>query len=89
MATQFYSRSAKAAWGFACNQSADGRLWAGKGYERPLASELGTDTAEAIQLALEKRRGDRSGRFWVNLAERIVTMQVGPSYENEVRQAQY
>jgi len=89
MPTKFFSRSHKAQWGFACNQSADGRLWAGKGYECPLASQVGDDTAEAIEQALEQTRGNRCGHFWVDLAKRIVRMQIGASYENEVDEASF
>ena len=84
MATTFYPRSTKAQWGFACNQSADGRLWAGKGYECPLEDQLGFETAEALQESLEQTRGDLTGHFWVNLAKRTVTMQVRESFENNV-----
>ncbi len=89
MTTQFFSRTAKAQWGFACNQSANGRLWAGKGYECLLGDQFGEEIAEAIAQALETGRGNRNGRFWVNLATRTVTMQVGLSFENDVLQAEF
>ena len=84
MATMFIKRSEKAAWGIPCNQTADGRLWVGKGNgdECALGEQLGSEREKAIREALETGRGDRNGRFWVNLKKRIVTMQVGASYEN-------
>jgi hypothetical protein len=88
MATQFFARSEKAQWGFACNQSADGRLWAGKGYACPLAGQF-PDDAEAVRQALEQTRGDRNGHFWVNFETRIVTIQIGASYENTVEQTAF
>lgn len=88
MATKFFSRSEKAQWGFACNQSAAGRLWAGKG-ERLLAAQLGHEIAEAVDQAIEQTRGNRCGRFWVDLENRTVTMQVGASDDNEVDQADF
>jgi hypothetical protein len=82
MATTFIERSVKAGWGIPCNQRADGSLWVGKGYECPLGEQLDDEIEEAVREALETGRGDRNGRFWVNLKKRIVTMQVGASYEN-------
>jgi hypothetical protein len=67
----------------------DGSLWAGKGYECSLAEQVGEEYAQAIARTLENTRGNRCGRFWINLAKRIVTMQVGAAYENEVEEAQF
>jgi hypothetical protein len=89
MTAKFFSRRTKAQWGFACNQSADGRLWAGKGYECSLADQLGSDVAEAIAQALEETRGNRNGRFWINHAERVVTLQVGAPHANDVAEASF
>jgi hypothetical protein len=89
MATQFFTRSEKAQLGFACNQKADGSLWAGKGYECPLAEQIDRVTAEAVAAALRECRGDRMGHFWINLAKRIVTMQVGLSVDNHVVQGPF
>lgn len=82
MATAFIERSEKAAWGIPCNQRADGTIWVGKGFRCSLAEQLGDEIEEAIREALEAGRGNRNGRFWVNLKKRTVTMQVGASYEN-------
>jgi len=89
MVTNFFPRSEKAKWGFACNQSVDGSLWAGKGYECPLASQIGSETAEAVAQALEAKRRNRCGRFWINLGTRTLTMQVGASFQNKVDQTRF
>jgi hypothetical protein len=83
MKTTFIERSQKAAWGIPCNQRANGSLWVGKGYECELGEQLGSDIEARVQEALEAGRGDRNGRFWVNLKKQLVTMQVGESYENK------
>lgn len=82
MAVTFIEQSEKAGWGIPCNQRADGSLWVGKGFECGLGDQLGSETEETIREALEVGRGNRTGRFWVNLKKRIVTMQVGASHEN-------
>lgn len=79
----FVPRSEKAKMGLACNQSADGRLWAGKGYELPLDGQFGELLAARLARAIRKTRGDRCGRFWVNLGASTITMAVGASSENE------
>jgi hypothetical protein len=84
MAVEFYNRSEKAQWGFPCNQRSDGSLWAGKGYQCSLAGQFGADIANDISEALAEGRGNRNGRFWVNLATRKVTMYVGASEDNDV-----
>ncbi|HEV2548664.1 MAG TPA: hypothetical protein VGU20_15090 [Stellaceae bacterium] len=80
----FISRQVKASWGLPCNQSADGSLWAGKGYEKGLEGQFGHSVAQAVRQALARVRGDRCGRFWIDLEERTVTMMVGDSVDNEV-----
>jgi hypothetical protein len=82
---KFVPRNEKAKWGLACNQSADGRLWAGKGYERPLGGQF-PDEAEAVRQALEQTRGNRNGRFFVDFENRKVTMYVD---ENRTEQADF
>src|SRR5262245_21398940 len=62
--TEFFPRDEKAKWGFPCNQSSDGRLWAGKGYKCLLARQVGADIAKAVAEALLETRGHRNGRFW-------------------------
>jgi hypothetical protein len=79
----FIPRAVKAAWGFPCNQKADGSLWAGKGYECPLEDQVGERMAADIRKAIEMTRGGRNGRFWINLKSRTVTMAVGSSADNE------
>ena len=81
--SDFIPRAVKASWGFPCNQKADGSLWAGKGWECPLADQLGERTAADIRKAIERTRGGRNGRIWVNLKRRAVTMAVGESSDNE------
>jgi hypothetical protein len=39
--------------------------------------------AADIRQAIEKVRGGRNGRFWINLKSRTVTMAVGESADNE------
>ena len=89
MTTRYYTRNVKAEWGIYCNQSADGRLWVGKGYRRSLAGQLGEAVAAAVRDALEDGRGDRCGHFWLDLETRTLTMMVGVSYENEVEQVTF
>lgn len=89
MSTQYFARSEKAQWGFARNQKADGSLWAGKGYECRLAEQFGRYTAGVVARALRECRGDRMGRFWINLAKKTVTMQVGASDDNDVDQTDF
>jgi hypothetical protein len=79
----YIPRQEKASWGIPCNQSADGILWVGKGYQTTLESQFGSRVAADIRQAVGALRGDRCGRLWVNLATRRVTMAVGESAENE------
>jgi hypothetical protein len=79
----FVSRQEKASWGIPCNQSSSGRLWIGKGYVLTLDGQFGVDIAKDVADALRKRRGDRNGRFWLNLASRQLTMAVGESAANQ------
>jgi len=85
MQTVFFERSEKAAMGIPCNQKSDGSLWVGKGYKCPLAEQLGAEIERAVRKALERGRGDRNGRFFVNIAKRTVTMYFGASYDNDVK----
>ncbi len=89
MGTVFISRQEKAEWGFSCNQSADGNLWAGKGYALKLDGQLGPSDAAAVAIALKGGRGDRMGRFWLDLQSRTVTMMVDESHLNKYRQSSY
>jgi hypothetical protein len=85
----FISRREKASWGIPCNQSADGRLWAGKGYEKSLRGQFGEEVASQISEALTRGRGERTGRFWVDLETRTITMMVGNSNDNEQEQISF
>lgn len=81
--SEFIPRAVKASWGFPCNQKADGSLWAGKGYECQLEDQLGQRTVADIRKAIERTRGSRNGRIWINLKSRSVTMAVGESSDND------
>lgn len=85
----FVPRKEKASWGLPCNQSADGNLWAGKGYEKSLAGQFGMRTAQEIRRALAGIRGDRCGRFWIDFESRKITMAVGESAMNEYESASF
>jgi hypothetical protein len=43
----------------------------------------------AILQALEDTRGNRGGRFWVNLKTRTVTMMVGDGLSNKQKKARF
>lgn len=89
MGNVFISREEKAEWGFACNQRADGTLWAGKGYRRTLEGQLGADVVGAAAIVLTHERGPRMGRFWIDLENRIVTIMIGESHENKYTQVPF
>jgi hypothetical protein len=88
MAT-FIARKVKASWGFACNQNADGDLWAGKGYEKRLSGQLGKKADVEILAAITTARGNRCGRFWVDMESLTITMAVGISSDNEYEQVTF
>jgi len=85
----FKSRDEKAEWGLPCNQRADGSLWAGKGYRKALEGQFGTSVVRAIARAINSKRDDRCGRFWVDLEAKLVTMAVGESADNRYEQVRY
>jgi hypothetical protein len=85
----FISRNEKAEWGFPCNQSADGELWAGKGYAIKLEEMFDAKVAEAVAKALKEHRDNRMGRFWIHPGKRTVTMMVLESHLNKYKKAQY
>jgi hypothetical protein len=87
--TVFISRQVKASWGFPCNQNTDGDLWAGKGYEKRLSGQFGKKTDSDILAAITAGRGDRYGRFWVDLETRTITMMVGEAAENKYKQVKF
>ena len=89
MAGAFITRSEKASWGIPCNQRADGDLFVGKGYKTSLADQIGAKEASAIKACLENHRGNRNGRFWVNLKAKTVTMMIGESSENTPQTEHY
>ena len=86
MGTVFIARKVKAAWGFPCNQSVDGKLWSGKGYAVTLEEQLGAAIAEPAAAALRRERGFRMGHVWIDLKNRILTMMIGASDENKYMQ---
>ncbi len=88
MAT-YHPRQVKAEWGIPCNQDANGDLWTGKGYKKTLASQLSAAEAAAIKRAIDRGRGDRCGRFWVDREKKIVTMMVGASEDNTPHKESY
>jgi hypothetical protein len=45
--------------------------------------------ADAVRQALKKGRGDRNGRFWIDLEEREVTMAIGESADNKYKTASF
>ncbi|HEV8573477.1 MAG TPA: hypothetical protein VGR43_02095 [Dehalococcoidia bacterium] len=79
----FIPRREKAAWGIPCNQNADGDVFVGKGYEKSVASQFGVEIERAVKRALQRGRGDRNGRFWVDLETRQIKMAVRESADNE------
>jgi hypothetical protein len=87
--TVFISRQVKASWGLPCNQNTDGDLWAGKGYEKRLAGQFGKKAESEILAAITAGRGNRYGRFWVDLEARTVTMMVGEAADNKYKQVKY
>jgi hypothetical protein len=87
--TEYVPRAEKAGWGFPCNQKVDGSLWAGKGFECPLEEQFEDEVVAAILQALEDTRGNRGGRFWVNLKTRTVTMMVGDGLSNKQKKARF
>jgi len=89
MGTISIARKVKAAWGFPCNQSVDGKLWAGKGYALTLAEQLGAHIAEPAAVVLRRERGFRMGHFWIDLKKRILTTMIGSSEENKYMQVPF
>jgi hypothetical protein len=87
--TVFVARKVKASWGFPCNQNTDGHLWAGKGYEKRLSGQFGKKAESDILAAITAARGNRYGRFWVDMEARTVTMAVGDSADNKYEQAEF
>ena len=85
----FISRDEKASWGIACNEKADGTLWVGKGSQKSLSGQLGQPIHTAVLAALRRERGERYGRFWVDVEDRKVTMAVGESASNEYKTVQF
>lgn len=87
--TPYIERQEKAAWGIPCNQSADGELWTGKGFQITFESQFGKVIAKEVLAALNATRGARNGRFWINLDTRVAVMAYGESANNEYRDAKF
>ena len=85
----FISRHVKASWGLPCNQKSYGTLWAGKGFEKTLSGQFGQAVANAVLHALRRERGERNGRFWIDLEEREVTMMVEEASDNEYKTVKF
>lgn len=64
-------------------------LWAGKGYKKRLSGQLGKKAESEILAALTKGRGNRNGRFWVDMEESIVTMMIGEAADNKYKQVAF
>jgi hypothetical protein len=79
----FIARKVKASWGLPCNQDSNGELWAGKGFEKRLSGQFGKKVEADLSKAIAGLRGNRYGRFWVDLETRKVTMAVGQSADNQ------
>jgi hypothetical protein len=82
-------RSEKAGWGIPCNQGAAGRLWVGKGKVCGFGDQFSVEEEKAVRAALDKGRENRNGHFWLDRKKRVVTMQVGESYENRQHRERY
>ena len=82
MAGSFVSRQVKSSWGVPCNQRSDGELFVGKGYGTSFGSQFRKETTDVAK-CLQANRGDRNGRFWVDVAQKTVTMAVGESADNK------
>jgi hypothetical protein len=85
----FHSRDTKAEWGIPCNQNTAAELWVGKGYKKTYASQFSMSEALAVAKAIEKVRGNRYGRFWVDREKKLITMMVGSSDANTYDKATY
>ncbi len=85
----FIPRAEKASWGIPCNQNADGELFVGKGFEKTLESQLGNQVAREVAHALQQARGDRNGRFWIDLETRAIRMAVGDSAANRYARGRF
>lgn len=81
MAGAFISRQEKSSWGVPCNQRSDGALFVGKGYGTSFESQFDGISARVTK-CLRENRGDRNGRFWIDVKKKTVTMAVGESSEN-------
>ena len=87
--TVFISRQVKASWGIPCNQNTDGILWVGKGFVKRLSGQFGKKIDSEILAAITAGRGDRYGRFWVDLETRTVTMMIDEASENKYKQVEF
>lgn len=90
MATPAYiPRDEKASWGIPCNQNAQAELFVGKGMTCSFVSQFLPEITARVAKCLAKNRGDRNGRFWMNLETATITMQVGDGADNQTLQAQF
>ena len=89
MAATYFSRQVKSSWGVPANQNASGELFVGKGWGTPFASQFPQEITNRVLRCLTKNRGDRNGRFWVNLKTETVTMMIGDAADNEIQDAKF
>ncbi|MEK6285785.1 MAG: hypothetical protein AABO57_08595 [Acidobacteriota bacterium] len=89
MSTDFISRQEKSSWGIPANQNADGELFVGKGWGTSFASQFPTDITTRVTRCLATNRGDRNGRFWINLKTETITMMIGDGADNETLAAKF
>ena len=89
MATTFFPRQVKSSWGIPANQNSEGKLFVGKGWGTAFSTQFSQETTSRVTKCLTKNRGDRNGRFWVNLKEETVTMMVGDSADNQILEAKF
>lgn len=61
----------------------------GKGWGAPFASQFPPAITRRVERCLAENRGDRNGRFFINLDTETITMYVGDGADNEILQAEF
>ncbi|HWX56416.1 MAG TPA: hypothetical protein VN176_17660 [Verrucomicrobiae bacterium] len=89
MGASFIPRQVKSSWGIPSNQNAEGELYVGKGWGTPFGTQFPSEITTRVTRCLNQNRGDRNGRFWVNLKKETVTMMVGDSAANQTLEAKF
>jgi hypothetical protein len=85
----FIQRAEKASWGIPCNQNAQGEIFVGKGMTCPFGTQFSPEITARVLRCLANNRGDRNGRFWMNIETSTITMQIGDSASNETLPARF